>query len=234
MTARGNYGSPRSLDRKPPTPPKIIAPPRERVHLKFEHGAQILWFARAPSLMTIHGIASTSRMNNHKYALLAGGCTIRLPCPLFVEHKPGAVGEIIYARKTVDSIYVRATIRDNEAGRMVWRQVQQGVLRAFSGAAAPDSLRLQGHVGDGANVYDRWVLGEVSLVSTPANPDCIAGIFTGSDIIVQRPHPEVLKPEPPKPKPEAPTEWEDMQVVRDAKGRIDHVIRRRIPPPDAP
>ncbi len=155
--------------RRPPIEPKQIEPVRPDFHHIRSGETETLWLDRAGR--KIHGTASTSTVNSHNYALLAKGCSILLPVPLLGSHEPGRIGWVVYARKTPTSIYVQATIDDNEIGDLAWSLVMRGELKGFSGAADHSTMRLQGHV-NGIKIYDAWRLKEVSLCERGANPDC--------------------------------------------------------------
>jgi hypothetical protein len=137
---------------------------------------------QAPTTRMIHGLASTSTINSHNYALVARGMGAVLPVPLLSGHKGHDVpiGSVFYVRKTENKVYVRAALADNEAANDAWSLIVRGELRAFSGAALADGLKLQGVV-EGTKFYDEWRLGEVSIARKGANPDCVFEVWNGKD-----------------------------------------------------
>ncbi|MCT2577679.1 MAG: hypothetical protein E5X23_09295 [Mesorhizobium sp.] len=136
--------------------------------------------ARAGARM-IHGLASSSSINSHGYALISRGMDCHLPVALLSSHKghSAPIGEVFYVRRTEDRIYVRAQINDNEAGDFAWTMIRSGELRCFSGAARNSSLRLQGIV-EGKTFYGAWELLEVSICPTGANPDSVFEVYQSS------------------------------------------------------
>jgi hypothetical protein len=76
----------------------------------------------------------------------------------------------------IASLHVAETKRaeleaDNLAADYAWSLVEQGELRAFSVASVKGSSTVAGSVL-GTKFYSTWTLSEISLVRTPANPDC--------------------------------------------------------------
>jgi len=132
------------------------------------------------SAMRIHGIASSSTINSHGYALIAHGMEAVLPVPLLSSHKghSSPIGECYYVRKSDTRVYVRAALHDNEAGRFAWDLIQRGELRCFSGAGK--NCKVQGIV-DGKTFYGAWALSEVSICRQGANPDSIFEILRPGD-----------------------------------------------------
>jgi len=130
----------------------------------------------------IHGVASSSAINEHKYSLIAGGMTATLPVPILSNHtgRECPIGEVFYVRRSGTKVYVRAALFDNDAADYAWSLIQCGDLRCFSGAAARDGLKIQGVV-DGKTFYDEWRLREVSICRKGANPDSIFEIWDGAD-----------------------------------------------------
>jgi hypothetical protein len=138
-----------------------------------------IWRTDHKTKRMVHGLASTSTINNHKYSLDASKCRIGFPIPLLASHeKFGSVGEIVLARRSPREVYVIAALHDdNAAADCTWELIRQGELKAFSGAAEPGSLAAVGSVLD-VKFYGEWTLSEVSLCRQGANPDCLAEIFS--------------------------------------------------------
>jgi hypothetical protein len=149
-----------------------------RVHFE-QRGDHSIWRTDHKTKRMVHGLASTSTINGHRYSLEASKCRIDFPIPLLVSHeKFGSVGEIVMARRSPREVYVIAALHDdNPAADYTWELVQQGELKAFSGAAEPGSLAAVGSVLD-VKFYGEWTLSEVSLCRQGANPDCQAEIFS--------------------------------------------------------
>lgn len=137
---------------------------------------------QAPTSRIIHGLASSSTINSHDYAVVARGMGAVLPVPLLSGHKghDTPIGEVFYCRKTEKKIYVRAALYHNEAADYAWGLILKGELRAFSGAPQADGLKLQGIV-EGKKFYSVWRLGEVSIAKRGANPDSIFEVWNGID-----------------------------------------------------
>lgn len=130
--------------------------------------------------MRIHGLASSSTINSHGYALIAHGMEANLPVPLLSSHKghSSPIGECYYISKSDTRVYVRAALHDNEVGRHAWDLIRKGELRCFSGAGS--KLHTQGIV-DGKTFYDAWTLSEVSICRQGANPDSVFEILRPGD-----------------------------------------------------
>lgn len=126
----------------------------------------------------IHGIASSSTINSHGYALRSAGAEMTLPLPLFSQHemhKP--FGEVFFARKSESRLYVRAEVFDTIAGNHAWDLIKSGETRCFS----TGSKSLETAVVDGKKFVDAWTLDEVSICRRGANPDCKFDVFEPGD-----------------------------------------------------
>jgi hypothetical protein len=121
----------------------------------------------------VHGTATTSTVTSNNHSLSSAGCKIEFPIPLLCQHEDhGSIGEIVTLRRSPREIYVIAALHDNNlAADYAWSLIEQGVLRGFSQGTVKGSTSISGSVL-GTKFYDTWQLGEVSLVRTPANPDC--------------------------------------------------------------
>lgn len=130
----------------------------------------------------IHGLASSSAINSHNYSLVARGMTAILPVPILSKHTGDhtPLGEVFFVRRSDNKIYIRGQIFHNDAADYLWALIQTGDLRCFSGAAAPDGLKLQG-IADGKTFYGEWRLREVSVCRKGANPDARFTIWDGAD-----------------------------------------------------
>jgi hypothetical protein len=138
------------------------------------HGMDLITKRDWTGARVIHGTASTSTINSHGYSLNSSGCSVKLPIPIYSQHACAgeSIGEIVHLRKSALGIFVIGTIKENNlAADHAWALIEDGTLRAFSGAAAPGSTHLQGIV-EGVKYFDRWRLSEVSIVKNGANPDC--------------------------------------------------------------
>jgi hypothetical protein len=140
-------------------------------------GTSVLEIEPRKGARMIHGIASSSTINSHGYALIAHGMDAALPVPILSEHKGRVpLGEVFYIRRTHKRIYVRAQLFDNEAADHAWHLILHGEVRCFSGAAKQRTWKLQGIV-DGKSFYDRWELDEVTICRSGANPDSVFEIY---------------------------------------------------------
>lgn len=127
----------------------------------------------------IHGIASTPTVNSHGDSLKSDGCQICLPVPLKSEHGTGRVGEIVYVRRSRQSLYVRAIMDEGSAAAdYAWNLILNGETRCFSAAAAATG---EATSVDGKKFYSKWTLGEVSVCRNAANSDCYFEIFRPGD-----------------------------------------------------
>ena len=140
----------------------------------------------------IHGLASTSTLNSKGFAVVARGMDAELPVPLLWGHTGhrAPLGEVFFIRRSDARIYVRARLFDTEAADAAWRKIETGEARCLSASSKASSMKLQGVV-DGHKYYDRWTLGEVSIVRKGANPDCVFEIMPPGDPGVKFLHLEV-------------------------------------------
>src|SRR5882762_2120793 len=76
-------------------------------------------------LCMIEGIAVTARITSNKQSFNPLGCELSLPVPLLFDHdqKLGAIGEVVFARKSATEVFIRATIFPDEAGYAVWQLI---------------------------------------------------------------------------------------------------------------
>jgi hypothetical protein len=135
---------------------------------------QIDGYHLLPTDMMIEGVCSTPTIDKHNTSLLPLGCELAVPVPLLCRHVEwGEIGQVVYLRKSDSEIFMRAIVHDNEAGRFAWGRIESGEFAALSVASEREqgSFHVQGAV-DGTLFYDRWKLREISIVKTPANPDC--------------------------------------------------------------
>ncbi|MBZ9760320.1 hypothetical protein LB553_05450 [Mesorhizobium sp. CA8] len=154
------------------------AAPAKPTWTKRQDGTDEMSIPARPGARMIHGLASSSSINSHGYALIANGMDCELPVPLLSSHKgyDAPIGEVFYVRRSQDRIYIRAQINDNEAGDFAWELIRSGELRCLSGAARNSSLRMQGIV-EGKTFYGSWELLEVSICQTGANPDSVLEVY---------------------------------------------------------
>jgi hypothetical protein len=152
--------------------------PARQVHFE-QRGDHAIWCTDHKTKRMVHGLASTSTINAHRYSLDASKCMIEFPIPLLVSHAHfGNVGEIVLARRSPRDVYVIAALHDDsQASDYAWELIRQGELRAFSGAAERGSSPEEAGEVLGVKFYGAWTLGEVSLCKSGANPDCRAEIF---------------------------------------------------------
>ncbi len=130
---------------------------------------------------TIHGIASTPRMNAKNTSLASEGAEVALPIPVFSEHaiRGAPIGEVFYVAKGPDRVYVRARLFDTHAAAYAWGLIVTGEVRACStGAAKPLEL---GSVVDGKSFFPRWPLTELSICRRGANPDAVFEVMAPGD-----------------------------------------------------
>jgi len=72
-------------------------------------------------LCTIEGIAITPRITSNKQSFNPLGCELSVPTPLLFDHNQeiGAIGEVVYMRKSEFEVFIRATIFPDEFGYSV-------------------------------------------------------------------------------------------------------------------
>jgi hypothetical protein len=130
----------------------------------------------------VHGLASSSAVNEHGYALIARGMEADLPTPLLSGHRghKTPIGEVFYIRRSTDRVYIRAALYESEAAGFAWDLIQRGQLRGFSGAACRKGLKVQGIV-ERKTFYGSWHLREVSVCVRGANPDAVMEMWDGTD-----------------------------------------------------
>jgi hypothetical protein len=136
-------------------------------------GDHDIWSTGHRTRRMVHGIASTPAVTTNNHSRSSAGCRVEFPIPLLCGHEAqGSIGEVVMLRQSPREIYCIAALHDNNlASDHVWSLVEQGELRGFSVASVPNSSVISGAVY-GTKFYGSWQLAEVSLVRTPANPDC--------------------------------------------------------------
>src|SRR5262249_31708137 len=91
--------------------------------------------------------------------------------PLLSKHATAGqgIGDVTYIRIRRDDVYIRADLHETAAADHAWRLIERGELRGLSAGLShgPPSPE-----GEGARVYDRWTMAEVSVVRNGANADC--------------------------------------------------------------
>jgi len=177
--------APRPEDSEKATAARVVVPMSKRAAEGWaflDGGFREKQIDRRATDRLIHGLASSSTINEHDYALIARGMTAVLPLPVLSVHTGHEcpLGQVFYIRANASKVYIRAQIFDTDAGDYAWNLIQCGDLRAFSGAAARDSMKLQGVV-EKKKFYSEWRLGEVSICRKGANPDSIFEIWDGTD-----------------------------------------------------
>ena len=129
----------------------------------------------------IAGIASTPTISRNNQSMLSRGCELAVPVPLLFGHAQhgGPIGDVVYMSKGENQIYIRAVIRDHEAGRYAWQLIRSGKLSGLSCGFHDESeaYHVQAEV-DGVKFYDVFRIREVSIVHQPANPDCRFHIYS--------------------------------------------------------
>jgi phage head maturation protease len=102
-----------------------------------------------------------------------------MPVPLVCDHhKLGQIGDVTLVSKYPDKIVIHGWVWDNPAADHAWALIQSGEMRALSVGATST----QKTVVDGVTYCDRWQLREVSIVRTPANPDCVFEIYRPKEL----------------------------------------------------
>jgi hypothetical protein len=136
-------------------------------------GDHDIWSTDHRTKRMVHGIASTPTITTNNHSRSSAGCVVDFPIPLLCKHEAlGSIGEIVMLRRSPREIYVIAALHDdNLAADYAWSLVEQGELRGFSVASVKRSSTVAGSVL-GTKFYSTWTLSEISLVRTPANPDC--------------------------------------------------------------
>ena len=148
--------------------------PRPRIKCTRADGVEVISTGRTGSRM-VWGCASSPKPNSHNYALITSGCKIVLPVPLKCRHKRGAVGDVVWLRKSAKSLFVRAVLYDTAAANYAWKLLMDGELKAFSASA--EQPFEGGTEVNGITFHDRWTLKEISLTPTGANPDAWCRIY---------------------------------------------------------
>jgi HK97 family phage prohead protease len=125
------------------------------------------------ALRMIRGIASTATINDNKRSLDPRGCKVQFPIPLRCEHKAGQIGEVVVVTKDAKRIIIEAMLWDTPAAVYAWKLIQSGAIRALS--AGSTSIRKT----QVTNVvfFEKWLLREVSVCRTPANPNCVLEVL---------------------------------------------------------
>src|SRR3982751_2173313 len=85
-------------------------------------------------LCTIEGIAVTARVNYNNQSFNPAGCELSVPTPLLFNHDQtlGAIGEVVFMKKSETEVIVRATLFEDEAGYAAWELIKIGELTGLS------------------------------------------------------------------------------------------------------
>ena len=141
-----------------------------------------------PVRRMIHGICSSERVvdssrsrdGSDNNVLVAGGCDLSVPIPLFYQHQGGAIGEIIHLRWIGTKLYCRGVLSYSAAGRRAWQQIEAYKLRGLSCGFSRDHYQIKIEEEEGVVKYfDRYKITEISIVHSPLNKDCHLAIFSG-------------------------------------------------------
>ena len=129
------------------------------------------------------GIASTPSVDRAKDILLPSGATFKLPLPLLLHHdSKSAVGSIITAIVTEKGIEVELEIpevpeegiiksRTDEA----YHSLKYKLIKGLSVGFLPDWDKAEEN-DHGGVTFKSWEWYELSLVSTPCNPDAVVSL----------------------------------------------------------
>src|SRR4030095_7672974 len=140
-----------------------------------------------PVSRMIHGICSSERVvdsspsrdGSDNKVLVAGGCDLTVPIPLFYEHKGDAIGKVIHLRRLGSQLYCRAVVFYNAAGRRAWEQIKAYKLRGLSCGFTRDHYEVKLQAEGVVKYFDRYTVTEISVVSKPLNKDGYFAIFSG-------------------------------------------------------
>jgi Caudovirus prohead serine protease len=141
-----------------------------------------------PVRRMIHGICSSERIvdsspsgdGSDNKVLVAGGCDLIVPIPLFYQHEGAAIGEIIHLSWIKTKLYCRGVVFYNAAGRRAWEQIEAYKLRGLSCGFTRDHYEIRIKEQEGVVKYfDRYAITEISIVHRPLNKDCHLAIFSG-------------------------------------------------------
>jgi hypothetical protein len=138
------------------------------VRIKREGGIESITTGATGRRM-IRGIAATPTISSKQRSFRSAGCQVKFPVPLLcAHHEMGQVGDVVLVEKGPERVIVHALFWQTEAARYAWDLVKAGEMGGLSMGTA--SVRKT--VVDGVTFHERWLLQEVSIVRTPANPDC--------------------------------------------------------------
>jgi HK97 family phage prohead protease len=148
---------------------------RPRFRWSREDGVETLTMLGFEDRRTIWGCASTATITSHRTSKEPDGARVQMPIPLKCSHKVGAIGMVTQVRKSPKSLFIRAVLNDDRAADRAWDLICAGELQAFSvGSEHGTDVIVE---VDGVKYVREWTLKEVSIVRTPANPDCWLRIY---------------------------------------------------------
>lgn len=129
----------------------------------------------------IRGIASSTAINTHGYAVDPMGMTCTLPIPLRSNHdlEGKGIGVVYMFRRNAKQVYYEAVVHHGHAADYAWQLIADGTFKCVSlGWENRHDFKTEAVV-NGVRFLKQWPGGELSLCSRGANPDATCSIHDG-------------------------------------------------------
>ena len=130
----------------------------------------------------VEGYASTPQLDRQGDVLLSAGAEFELPMPLLWQHQQDKpIGHVLEAHVSGKGIRIKAQIAKNVLPYIdeAWALIQAGLVRGFSVGWMPRSA--PSRTKDGGMQYARWLWGETSAVTVPANATATIDLIKSLD-----------------------------------------------------
>lgn len=130
----------------------------------------------------VEGFASTPKLDRQGDVLLSRGAEFDLPMPLLWQHQQDKpIGTVIEAQVSDRGIRIKAQIAKNVLPYIdeAWALIQAGLVRGFSVGWKP--LEAPTRLKNGGLQFSRWMWGETSAVTIPANATATIDLIKSLD-----------------------------------------------------
>ena len=130
----------------------------------------------------VEGFASTPTLDRQGDVLLSRGAEFELPMPLLWQHQQDKpIGQVIAAQVSDHGIRITAKIAQNVLPYIdeAWALIKAGLVRGFSVGWKP--LEPPTRQKNGGMQFARWMWGETSAVTIPANATATIDLIKSLD-----------------------------------------------------